>query len=123
MNHVRRNANLIALSAAAAAALLYYLPPQQHSFYPSCPVYRYLHVYCPGCGSTRALAALLHGRFLDAAHYNPLFVALLPVLLLMSAAFYWRAAARGEVRWPQLPKPALLLFLLTAAAFTVVRNV
>jgi len=122
MNPAQRNANLIAASAAAGGGLLYCFPPERYGFYPTCPVYRYLHLYCPGCGSTRALSALLHGRFLEAIHYNPLFVALVPVLLFFAAVLYWQSAARSEVRWPQLPKPALVLFLLTTGAFTVIRN-
>ena len=31
-----------------------------------------LGFYCPGCGGTRAVKALLHGRFLDAVWYHPL---------------------------------------------------
>ncbi len=76
MNPVRRNANLVMLAGIAGAALLYRFPPEKYSFYPVCPIHQYLHLYCPGCGSTRALAALLHGRVIEAMHYNPLFVAL-----------------------------------------------
>lgn len=47
--------------AALAASLLLLFPPQRYTFYPQCPIYRYLHLKCPGCGTTRALAALLHG--------------------------------------------------------------
>jgi hypothetical protein len=122
MSNARRNANLLAVAAAMAAGLLYRFPPQQYHFYPVCPVYRYLHLYCPGCGSTRALSALLHGRVFEATHYNPLFVALLPLLLACAIAAYWTAILRNEVKWPQIPVPAISLFLATAAIFTIVRN-
>ena len=31
-----------------------------------------LGIYCPGCGGTRALIAMLHGHFLKALWYHPL---------------------------------------------------
>lgn len=33
---------------------------------------RFLGIYCFGCGGTRAVYALLHGRFLKALWYHPL---------------------------------------------------
>lgn len=122
MNAARRNANFIVLAGIAAAALLYRFPPEKYSFYPVCPVYRYLHLYCPGCGSTRALAALLHGQVIEAMHYNPLFVALVPVLLLFGMMVYWKAVVRNEIRWPQIPGPALTFFLGIVTVFTIARN-
>lgn len=122
MKTARRNANLVLLSGLAAAGLLYRFPPEKYSFYPVCPVYRYLHLFCPGCGSTRALAALLHGRVIEAMHYNPLFVALVPLLLAFAAMAYWKAVVRNEIAWPQLSKPALTFFLALVAVFTIARN-
>ena len=65
-------APLICVGLAAMVLLLF--PPGQYGFYPVCPVYRYLHVLCPGCGATRALAALLHGRVGEALRLNWLIV-------------------------------------------------
>lgn len=122
MSTARRNANILAFAAAAAALLLYRFPPQRYGFYPACPVYRYLHLYCPGCGSTRALSALLHGRFVEAVHYNPLFIVLLPLLVSFAAVAYWKAIARNEVKWPQLPTSAIIVLLAIMGVFTIVRN-
>jgi hypothetical protein len=122
MNTARRNANLAAIGAAIAAIALYRFPSQEHGFYPACPIYRYLHLYCPGCGSTRALSALLHGRLMEALHYNPLFVALLPLLVAFALVAYWNAIARDETRWPRIPTPVLSALLAVAAVFTIVRN-
>lgn len=38
----------------------------------TCTVYRLLGIYCPGCGGTRAVRALLKGHILMAAWYHPL---------------------------------------------------
>ncbi len=42
-----------------------------------CPFYEYLHIYCPGCGSTRLFRSLLHFDFYQAFRYNPLLFILL----------------------------------------------
>jgi hypothetical protein len=39
---------------------------------PSCMIYTVLGLYCPGCGGTRAVSALLHGHFLQSLWYHPL---------------------------------------------------
>ena len=122
MRRPRVHANIIALAAIAAAVLLYEFPPERYSFYPACPVFRYLHLYCPGCGSTRALAALLHGNLVEALQYNPLFVALLPFVLMFASVVYWSAVVKDKVEWPQVPKPAVTLLVAVLAVFAVVRN-
>jgi len=36
-----------------------------------CWIYQNLHVYCPGCGGTRSLTALLKGQLLHSFWYHP----------------------------------------------------
>lgn len=38
---------------------------------------------CPGCGITRGLSALLHGKWLRAIHFNPLAILALLLLVIM----------------------------------------
>jgi hypothetical protein len=122
MKSARFGANLVAVGVIGTAVLLFKFPPSQYSLYPGCPVFRYLHLYCPGCGSTRALAALLHGHVADAMYYNPLFVMLLPLLLAFGGIAYWSAMTKNRLDWPCLPGPAVTLTLAVIAIFTVVRN-
>lgn len=62
---------LAALAAAAALAVLYQCVLRK--FLPAVPCFfsTVLGIYCPGCGGTRALSALLHGHFLKALWYHP----------------------------------------------------
>ena len=46
----------------------------------TCPFYRLTGLYCPGCGSGRAVQALYHGHLIQAVRYN----ILLPILGLPS---------------------------------------
>ena len=42
-----------------------------------CPFYELLHIYCPGCGTTRMIRSLLHFDIYQAFRYNPLVFTLL----------------------------------------------
>jgi hypothetical protein len=114
------------LLAAGTALLLLHFPPDQYRFYPRCPVYAYLHLQCPGCGATRALAALLHGRLAEAFHLNPLFVAgVLPAAALYAGVCLNHLARRAEFHWPRLPGPQrrwITAGLALAVAFAILRN-
>src|SRR4051812_28859789 len=63
----RRSASWVKLGAGALAGsagivVLYHFRPGVGSHYPPCPIYWATGLYCPGCGITRALHHLLHGR-------------------------------------------------------------
>ncbi|MDO5560753.1 MAG: DUF2752 domain-containing protein [Oscillospiraceae bacterium] len=48
-----------------------------------CPVFLVTGLYCPGCGGTRAVKALLDGRFLTSLIDNPSVITILLILLLL----------------------------------------
>jgi uncharacterized protein DUF2752 len=110
------------LAILAGAGVLYFFPPEIYHFYPQCPVFRYLHLYCPGCGATRALAALLHGEIRAAAHYNALVVLLIPPALYCLIKSYVGILRGYTFSWPQLSPAAINLILLAALFFAAVRN-
>ena len=61
---------------------------------PACPFYTITGYYCPACGNTRSVTALLHGDILSALRYN-----ITPVLLLVAAVLFYgelAAAAFGK---------------------------
>lgn len=43
---------------------------QYAHLYPGCPIYNLLHLYCPGCGMTRAFTALFHGDIILCLRQN-----------------------------------------------------
>ncbi|HWZ52638.1 MAG TPA: DUF2752 domain-containing protein [Granulicella sp.] len=119
-----------ALLAAGVSTLLLRFPPDRYSFYPQCPIHAYLHLQCPGCGATRALAALLRGRLADAFHLNALLVAVvLPAATIYAAACLLQLRRSAEFRllfqWPTLPGSPLAwtsTAIALALAFAVARN-
>ena len=104
------------------AALLMHFPPAQYSFYPRCPIYEFLHLQCPGCGATRAIATLLHGHLAEAMRFNGLVTLLLPFAAAYGVLCYRRFLQRKSIYWPQ-PRPvALCAAFALVAVFTVIRN-
>lgn len=111
-----------ALAVAAGLAAIYYCLDPSSGLFPQCLFRRLTGLECPGCGSQRALHALLHGRVADAAAFNPLLIAELPLILLLGAA---------PLLSPRLPRLYSVLasrtFILSLLAvillWTVVRNI
>lgn len=70
------------LLAIALVAIYGYFDPSSSGFFPKCP-FRYITGFqCPGCGSQRAVHALLHGDLAGAFVLNPMLVFSIPYLLL-----------------------------------------
>lgn len=73
----------ILIPAAAVAVLLYRFPPGKYRFWPPCVFHRLTGLYCPGCGNTRALAALLRGDVAGSLAWNVLLIPTLVVLAVL----------------------------------------
>lgn len=65
-------AGLAALAAGIPGVALYYGVILKRFQMPPCMLFTFLHVYCPGCGGTRAVGAILHGHILESVWYHPL---------------------------------------------------
>jgi|SRR5580704_13520920 hypothetical protein len=116
-----RAAAPVALLTAGAAVLLRF-PPGDSTFYPQCPIFAALHLECPGCGGTRALASLLHGHVSEALHFNAMITLMLPFALAYGIACYRRLLRDKIFRWPQLPMTAIYTATAAAGLFAILRN-
>ena len=119
----------LAMQAAAAVALfvftavlLFRFPPEQYSFYPQCPIHHYLGILCPGCGTTRALASLLHGNLGEALRLNALTVLLLPIAIGYAVAGYLSFHTRRPLVLPQPQPLAMCGLLAVTVVYTIARN-
>ena len=105
----------------AVGVVFFFFNPVTTAFYPKCLFHEMTGLYCPGCGSTRALYSLMHGEFREALRDNALVVLALPLLgaMLLARAFRRRppiAARRFKLGW-------LILLLTGIIAFGVARNI
>ena len=112
---------MAAAGAVAGGAILFHFDPERTWFYPACRFHQLTGLDCPGCGSQRALHALLHGQVLPALHDNLLLVLSLPLFLGLCAQSIWRAH-RGE-------KPAVWIrpawawgYVVAWVLFGILRN-
>jgi len=119
----RSRAALNVLAVLAAAAFLYAVSPAQLPGWVHCPFHALTGLYCPGCGTLRALHELLHARILSAVELNPLTMFLLPFLAypLLSNVML---AVRGR-RLPHVTLPPAVGWLLVVVVllFWVLRNI
>ncbi len=120
---IRIRAHLIAALLIAGAVVLFRFAPQDYGFYPRCPTWTLFHLYCPGCGATRAAAALLHGNLKDAIHYNVLATFLFPFVLAYFAVAYVSVIRKGKPRWIKIPVPIAICLMAVTLIFALVRNI
>ena len=105
----------------AVGAVFFLFNPSTTAFYPKCLFHEMTGLYCPGCGSTRALYCLMHGEFREALCDNALVVLVLPLLgaILLARAFRRRppiVVRQSQLRW-------LGLLLAMIVVFGVARNI
>ena len=110
-------------AGTAGAGYLYVTDPHEPGhLLPGCP-FRYLTgLLCPACGGTRMVYDLMHGHLATAWHDNRMLLLAAPFALALLAR--WMVEGLRGRRWsPQLKPRTQLLVLLTAVAWTVLRNV
>jgi len=114
-------AGVLLLVTVGGGLVVYSFDPTQTPFYPGCTFHRLTGLNCPGCGSTRALYALLHGHWQAALRDNALFMATLTAVALRAA---WLLIRRWRNQPPAslIPTWSLIPWLIITLIFGVVRN-
>jgi hypothetical protein len=116
-----RSPLLAAAVALGATAYVGTVDPNQSGHYPTCPFLFLTGRYCPGCGSLRAVHALVHGDLGAAIGLNVLTV--LGAVVLTGMWARWAARSwRGETRTTVAPRWVHYTLLAVVVAFGVVRN-
>ena len=91
-------------------------------FFPKCPVYLFTGLYCPSCGSQRALHALLHGNILHALHYNYFLIFGVPFFSLLIVAALFREKMPSTYRF-LYGKNGAIIYLAVYLFWFAVRNI
>lgn len=106
-----------------AAIILYFFNPSSSSLYPPSPFRALTGLYCPGCGTLRALHQLLHGHILKAFELNSLMMVAMPYLIYSYVSY--SAPVILGVKVPQIfIKPNWIwLILKIILVYWVLRNI
>lgn len=119
---VKISAAVAATAVAAAVLYLYYnVDPSSAAWMPRCPSKMLTGLDCPGCGSQRALHALLHGDLAASLRFNALLIPAMVTVALITAA-EWQ-----KERWPRFHKAmtgnvAVYATLSVIILWAIVRN-
>ena len=104
---------LLVLGVTACIVLLLVPPGSPHAkWLPKCMFYHVTGLYCPGCGATRALSAMLHGDLKSSLHNNLL---LFPLLALIAVLI-----VKPEI---SLKRPVAIAIVAVVLLFTILRNI
>ncbi len=118
----RTLAVLLALAVLAVAGFIYYaIDPASSPLFPRCGFLTLTGYKCPGCGSQRAIHALLGGQVVEAFKYNAMLFIATPWLLLCLYAEAQRT--RNPQRYARLHSSTLIwIFLAMVVVWWVLRN-
>ena len=117
----------VALNLAAIACVpLFFLYRELTAAIPwlfECHFLRLTGLYCPGCGSTRALAALLTGRPLVAIRANPGFISALLLALWLDLRLGLAAAGKTKFKFGKPEKIWGTVTLVIYFIWAIARNI
>ena len=114
---------ILAIAALLVFGIIYYaLDPSQSGMFPRCTFLTLTGYKCPGCGSQRAIHALLHGDVVGAFKYNALLLISIPWIALCLYAETQRT--RNPRIYTRINAPQLMwFFLITVLLWWLLRNI
>lgn len=122
LSSARAGAIGLAMAGSVGLLLLRVWPPAVYPWLPPCPIHAASGLYCPGCGTARALHALMSGDLHAAAGLNLFSVLLLPLLAGWGVLLLLRAVRDNRWQAPAVPGWLLVLTLAVMGVFTIARN-
>lgn len=109
------------MALVAGGGMLHIVDPARAWYMPKCLFYQLTGLYCPGCGSGRALHQLAHGNLAAAWRLNPLMVLAIPLLIYLVAKS--SVPARPGASYSVLPRWLPWVIVGAIFVFWVARNI
>ena len=113
----------IAIVFLLILSLYFFYSPSSIDVFPKCPFYLATDLYCPGCGSQRAIHQILNGHILEGFRHNWLLLLVFLVLGYQAIVFVLNKLVR-PIQKNILHRPmttyAILIFVIL---FWILRNI
>ena len=123
----KRIALYVALNLALLACIpLFFVYKRIAQAYPeqfSCAFLETVGLYCPGCGMTRAITAMLGGHFLTALRAHPGAVVLAVYLAWLDLSLGLAAFGRRPFRFGRLESGWLISVGAVTVVWAILRNI
>lgn len=109
----RAKINWIVAVLVVLALIIFFsfFDPTTFPFFPRCFFHALTGFECPGCGTSRALHSLVHGKIIAAFSYNPILFLAVPTLLILA----FSQKARRSVTIP-------VVILIVTILYWIARN-
>lgn len=102
----------------------YYFLNSVYNFKIPCIFYKITNYYCPGCGITRCLFAIIEGNFYDAFSYNRLVFILLPfIMVYIIYKTYLYVFNKRDKYISRIPNIVWILLIIITLLFGILRNI
>ena len=116
--------SFIGLAVLLILVLYFFIYPLYGMYFPKCMFYSFTGLYCPGCGSQRAISALTHGNILTAIRDNLLAVIALPFLMysfiVLCINAFGQKHYHDKICYSPLFSNTVLVLIVI---FTILRNI
>ncbi len=114
---------IIAVAVLLIFGFIYYaIDPSASTVFPRCAFLSLTGYKCPGCGTQRAIHALMHGNVVEAFKYNALLLVSIPWIALCLYGETQRT--RNPRLYARINAPLLMwIFLVLTVLWWLLRNI
>lgn len=88
----------------------------------TCPI-KTIGLYCPGCGGTRALLALIQGHFLESLWYHPIVPYGVVLYLAFMGSHTLKYLTRGRIKGMKFRNWYLYTAVVLVVANVIIKNI
>lgn len=114
---------LIAIALFFVVLLYFSYNPSESNIFPKCPFYSFTGLYCPGCGSQRAIHQFLHGNIFEGLKHNLLILLLLTVLIYDWSVILFNKYSKNNIKNILHDSKTAFSILIIILLFWIIRNV